>query len=286
MFFETGFSSEVCSNIRLVRFCVLFGTWELCNHVYSQRAMKGEGRRWPKETMWLARSTWSPMTRHKQGGKTLGVIFVVKGNKNYKLGRLIFRFSHYRKSNQNKRGGRDGCWGESKPTKIIIKLFRFQPDHATPPKKKGLEALKITTFHNWSKFEASNLASLLESHGEAAEVEQLHRRVWKGRKTVLGAAHPKTQKLAAQKCWANGLEDETIIRCHKLLSFNENQRNMSKVDLHLVNTLWIRLGQSRMRLRDGCGFPGICCGGCRFHLWVPWRSSVVAAHRFSVDLQR
>lgn len=41
---------------------------------------------------------------------------------------------------------------------------------------------------------ASNLASLLESHGEAAEVEQLHRRVWKGRKTVLGAAHPKTQE--------------------------------------------------------------------------------------------
>ena len=153
-----------------------------------------------------------------------------------------------------------------------------------PPKKKGSKALKITTFHNWSKFEASNLASLLESHGEAAEVEQLHRRVWKGRKTVLGAAHPKTQKLAAQKCWANGLEDETIIRWHKLLSFNENQRNVSKVDLHLVNTLWIRLGQSRMRLGDGCGFPRICYGGCRFHLWVPWRSSVVAAHRFPVDL--
>ena len=56
-------------------------------------------------------------------------MFVVKGNKNYKLGRLIFR-------NQNKRGGREGCWGESKPTKITIKLFRFQPDHATPPKKR------------------------------------------------------------------------------------------------------------------------------------------------------
>ena len=69
--FETVFSSEVCSNMGLLNFCVL-------NH---KKATKAEGRRW------LARSTWSPQHGPMQPWHAInkvekrGVMFVVKGNK-------------------------------------------------------------------------------------------------------------------------------------------------------------------------------------------------------------
>ena len=79
------------------------------------------------------------------------------------------------------------------------------------------------------------MASLLESHGEAAEVEQLHRRVWKGRKAVLGAAHPKTTELAGQKWFGgSGVEDENICWVTQVVVV---QRKINKIFPHIVNTL-------------------------------------------------